>query len=80
MKKLLILLGLVACLSLSSCDETARSEVLDSKNMFVVIYNDGHAIVYVDKETGVQYFSRSNSGTCVVVNEDGNPLIYDLED
>ena len=42
-----------------------------------LILNDGFAIIYVDTETGVQYFSRSNCGTCVMVDENGSPIIYD---
>ena len=42
-----------------------------------VIFNDGFAIIYVDTETGVQYFSRANCGTCVMVDENGCPIIYD---
>ena len=41
-----------------------------------LIFNDGFAIIYVDTETGVQYFSRGDCGTCVMVDEDGVPVIY----
>ena len=40
-----------------------------------IIFNDGFAIIYVDTETGVQYFSRADCGTCVMVDENGDPLI-----
>ena len=42
-----------------------------------MIFNDGFAIIYVDAETGGQYFSRANCGTCVMVDENGSPIIYD---
>jgi hypothetical protein len=41
-----------------------------------LIFNDGFAVIYVDMETGVQYFSRANCGTCVMVDENGDPIIY----
>lgn len=40
-----------------------------------LIYNDGFVIIYVDNETGVQYFSRANCGSCVMVDEYGKPYI-----
>ena len=41
-----------------------------------LIFNDGFAMIYVDTETGVQYFSRADCGTCVMVDENGSPVIY----
>ena len=38
------------------------------------IFNDGFAMIYVDTETGVQYFSRTDCGPCVMVDENGDPL------
>lgn len=38
-----------------------------------VVYNDGWCVICRDNETGVQYFSRPNAGSCVMVNTDGTP-------
>ena len=32
--------------------------------------------IYVDTLTGVQYLQLNNRGVCVVVDEDGKPLIW----
>lgn len=72
-------IGLAICLS--GCDLNAHE--LDKENnngRLTVIYNSGLAIIYVDNETGCQYFSRANCGTCLMVDENGNPLIYEICD
>lgn len=40
-----------------------------------LIYNDGFYAIVKDNRTGVEYISRSNGGTCVVVDKDGKPFI-----
>lgn len=80
MKRILaiILLVTIFCFTLMGCTRDIDTERIEQNdNRFAVIFNDGFAIVYVDKTTGVQYFSRM--GTCVVVDADGNPLIYEGE-
>ena len=71
---------LVACLS--SCGFNKKStDISGNDGRMKVVFNDGFGIIYVDAETGVQYFSRTNCGTCVMVDENGDPIIYDqLED
>ena len=67
---------LVSCLS--GCTFNASStDISGNDGRMKMIFNDGFAIIYVDTETGVQYFSRTNSGTCVMVDENGSPIIYD---
>ena len=72
-----ILCGLlVACLS--ACTFNASSaDTNGNDGRMKMIFNDGFAIIYVDTETGVQYFSRENCGTCVMVDENGGPIIYE---
>ena len=66
---------LVACLS--GCKFNANStDISGNVGRMKLIFNDGFAIIYVDTETGVQYFSRTNCGTCVMVDENGVPVIY----
>ena len=48
---------------------TARFRVTDDGDTFWTIYR------IVDTETGVQYISVPNGGTCVIVDRDGKPLI-----
>ena len=67
---------LVACLS--ACTFNASStDINGSDGRMKMIFNDGFAIIYVDTETGVQYFSYSDCGTCVMVDDNGCPIIYD---
>lgn len=65
---------LVACLSACSYNKSS-SDISGNDYRMKEIFNDGFAIIYVDTETGVQYFSRTNSGTCVMLDENGDPLI-----
>ena len=67
---------LVACLS--ACAFNANStDISGNDGRMKLIFNDGFALIYVDTETGVQYFSRLYCGTCVMVDENGCPIIYD---
>ena len=82
MKKIMaIILCVLLVFSLTACTWNASSiDTSKSDGRMKLIFNAGFAIIYVDVETGVQYFSRSNCGTCVMVDENGNPVIYsDLE-
>lgn len=67
---------LVVCLSACGYNESSSDTSMGDYRM-KVIFNDGFAMIYVDTETGVQYFSRANCGTCVMVDENGDPIIYD---
>ena len=50
------------------------STVADESTRISLIYTDNNGIyVYRDNETGVQYISRYNAGTCVMVDADGKP-------
>ena len=72
-----ILCGLlVACLSACTFNESSTG-INGNDGRMKMIFNDGFAIIYVDTETGVQYFSRADCGTCVMVDENGCPIIYD---
>lgn len=78
MKKIMaIILCVLLVVSLTACTWNASSiDTSKSDGRMKLIFNDGWAIIYVDTETGVQYFSRANCGTCVMVDESGKPVIY----
>ena len=67
---------LVACFSACGYNKSS-SDTNGNDGRMNVIFNDGFAIIYVDTETGVQYFSRAHCGTCVMLDENGCPIIYD---
>ena len=67
---------LVSCISACGYNESS-SDTNGNDGRMNVIFNDGFAMIYVDTETGVQYFSRAHCGTCVMVDENGCPIIYD---
>ena len=83
MKKIVIIILsvlLASCFSACSYNKSS-SNTNGNDGRMKQIFNDGLAIIYVDTETGVQYFSRVNCGTCVIVDESGCPIIYGkLED
>ena len=79
MRKILVVILcvlLVACISACTFNESL-TDINGNDGRMKMIFNDGFAIIYVDTETGVQYFSRMDCGTCVMVNENGCPIIYD---
>ena len=70
-----ILLCVILVLCLSGCEfNTSTTDTSGNDGRMKIIFNDGFAIIYVDTETGVQYFSRADCGTCVMVDENGDPL------
>ena len=80
-KLLVVLVSLVLVVSLCSCGlNTSETDMAGNDNRLVIIFNDGFCIIFVDTETGCQYVSRSNAGTCLMVDAEGKPLLYDMED
>lgn len=77
-KKIICLALCLACIAILLCSCSWNKFSIDTENSdgrMTVIFSDGYAIIYRDNETGVQYFSRSYSGSCVMVNADGTPYI-----
>lgn len=79
MKRIIALILLIACIfTVSSCGLNIRAEDTSGNDgRMKTIYNDGYLKIYVDVKTGVQYFARNDSGVCVMVDESGNPLIWE---
>lgn len=77
MKKLLaVIIVIVLCIGCVGCDFN-KSELKNSESdgRIEYVFNDGFAIIVRDTRTGVEYISRANSGTCVVVDATGKPYI-----
>ena len=81
MKKIVsIILSVLLAVCLSACGyNKSSSDKNGNDDRMSVIFNDGYAMIYVDTETGVQYFSRAHCGTCVMVDENGCHIIYDAK-
>lgn len=78
MKKIIcvfVILALIISLSAFGWNDTSIDNE-NNDNRMTLIYNDGFCRIYVDNETGIQYIN--NDGICVMVDENGNPLIYQL--
>ena len=76
MKKIItILLLAIMALCLTGCGGKSRevSQEEAENRRISCIYSDAVITVYRDNETGVQYLSRYNGGTCVMVKPDGTP-------
>ena len=79
-KLLVVLVSLVLVVSLCSCGfNVSETDTAGNDNRMVNIFNDGFCTIYVDTETGCQYLSKSNDGTCLMVDAEGKPLLYDKE-
>ena len=78
MKKIVaIILSVLLAACLSSCSyNKSSSDTSGNDGRIKVIFHDGFSVICVDTETGVQYFSYSDCGTCVMVDENGVPIIY----
>lgn len=69
LKTILFATILTVGLLIAGCGST----VADESTRISLIYTDSTVYIYRDNETGVQYISRYNAGTCVMVDADGNP-------
>ena len=83
MKAKAIILAVIACMMLSSCNrvETAKSE--DDTSMFVKVETTICWEIVYHKDTKVMYavsIGSHNSGTfTLLVDADGKPMIYEGE-
>ena len=78
MKKIIcLIMTFIFVLCLCSCGYNETKMDMDNGDeRMTIIYNNGCVEIYVDNETGVQYIFGSNKGVCVMVDENGKPLIY----
>ena len=86
MKKFLtvILLAVVCCVIFSGCGKTRKVETSEVEERFLILNDtnngmNGYRQIVVDRETGVMYLfvgNGSKGGLAVMVDADGNPLIY----
>lgn len=74
MKKKLLLIFLT--LLLVGCSKDVKTEEVQQDNRIKVAEKGFNHTVYVDTETGVMYLKFYQSGSCVMVDAEGNPLIY----
>ena len=89
MKKFLtvILLVVVCCVIFSGCSKTKKVESPEFDERFLILTGtnddvDGYRQIIVDRETGVMYLFVGysyKSGLTIMVDADGNPLIYSGE-
>lgn len=73
MKKLAIMLALA--ISLSGCSGGNSNTEYENNGRFRKVYGEYPNTIYVDSETNVMYFWHSG-GLTVMVNENGQPLIW----
>lgn len=73
----IVIAVLICCIMLFGCS-TEVSSTKDVNRFDIVDANSGCEII-VDKETGVMYlsyYSYNGNGLTLMVDADGNPLIY----
>lgn len=79
MKTKAIILAVIACMMLSSCNRVAKSE--DDTSMFVEVETTSLWKVVYHKDTKVMYvvsYGSYNYGTfTLLVDADGKPMIYE---
>lgn len=83
MKAKAIILAVIACMMLSSCNsvETAKKE--DDTSMFVIVETTTLWKVVYHKDTKVMYIVSNGYQNCgtftLLVDADGKPMIYEGE-
>lgn len=78
-KRLVVILVLLLLMfSLTACGWNKTEVDTDGNDgRLIKIYGDGYVYIYVDNETGCQYLTRYEGGTCLIVDKNGKPLIYE---
>lgn len=79
MKKLAIMLALAISLSGCSGGNYNAEDEDENNKRFREVYSDFSNTIYVDSETNVMYFWHCgyfSGGLTVMVNENGQPLIW----
>lgn len=79
---LIALLGVGVATAVDSYKSVSKTAVIESNDhpRFQRVIKDNYSAlrVYVDTETNVMYLIRSDGGgACVMVDADGNPLLWD---
>lgn len=76
----ILLVLVMAVAMLAGCASTPIVEDVQTDARFVVVVMQGSNVVYADTETGVMYYFHKGGyggGMSVMVDADGNPLIWD---
>lgn len=68
---------LIIALMFSGCYNSYDNYTENNDDRLTLVYHDGFVKIYADNETGVQYIG--SEGFCVMVDENGEPLIYNEE-
>ena len=76
MKRLIfIIILLIMIFAMCGCRQQTTTPDDTEPKRLTVVYIGFNEVIYQDNNTGVQYLSRINAGTCVMVNPDGTPYI-----
>lgn len=79
MKKIIAIIAsaLLLILLLSGCGYSKHGNHSDkSSERFETVYHDDYISVVIDNDTGVQYLCVNRHGITVLVDQNGNPIIY----
>ena len=71
---------IIACIALSGCASTPPAVgYTENSERFQIAVHEGNNYIYIDRHTGVMYFyhrSGNSGGMSVMLDADGNPLIW----
>lgn len=70
-----LVLGMILTLTACSWNEVSVDNA-ENDGRITIVYNDGVVRIFVDNRTGIQYINAGD-GCCVMVDEDGKPLVYE---
>lgn len=54
-----------------------QQQIKESSRFWVLVDYEGFEKILVDKDTRIQYFSMDSSSYTVLLDTDGNPLLYE---
>lgn len=66
----------------SGCGAPETGNYQEDTDRFATVIKEGYSAVFVDTETGVMYFYHKDGysgGMSVMLNENGDPLIWEEE-
>lgn len=69
---IIVSLIILACAFFVGCS----SEVSSDENRMVMISKEKFGCIVYDRKTKVEYWSSANTSLTLLVDENGNPLIY----
>lgn len=78
-KMIALILAAVFAFGTAGCGQSKNEYTADETKIINTVESGSGYTVFIDTETDVMYVTVSYGGTCVMVNPDGTPKIYEAD-